>query len=165
MEEYKKFDYFETPLKIINSFRDYVNPEKYKYKIDGLEVHAYIYKIEEDRKRWDFYRVRYKDFPLILLVIITLFLPIIAFFVIYLISSFGISNIDKKIISYFIVYQTVIIEFSMWRNFKFIDIYNKWVEKKYKKRSQFNRIIDEYLEDVNFRYWMKQNKIQSTENI
>ena len=162
MAKYKQFDYFETPIRCISRFNDYVNPER--YSLNALDIYQYIFNIEEDRKAWAWTWNRYKDWSAILLVVMSLLLPIIAYIVImltcYLLNLFDVSNIDKKIISYFIGYQTIIIEIQMWNHLRFIDIYNKWIEKKYKKRSQFNRIIEEYLEEVNYNYWKKQENLQ-----
>ena len=157
MVEYRKFDYFKTPIESISGFSNFVNPEK--YKTNDLEVFHYLYNMEIDRKNWGIMWNRYKDWSVIFLVIFSLLLPIIAYLMIILsckmLSLYEVNIIDRKIISYFIIYQTIITEFSMWYKLRFIDLYNKYIERKYKKRSQFNRLIEEYLEVVNYHYWMK----------
>lgn len=160
MNEYKKFDYFETPIRHIDLFTNIVKPEQ--HGVNALEVYQYIYKMEEDRRLWQDKWRRYKDFDVLFLILFSLLIPIIAYIVkmlvCYLLDFYDDTFIDKKIISYFIFYQAIVIEFHMWNNLKFLNMYEKWVEKKHKKRSQFNRLIEEYLDLVNFEYCNNREK-------
>ena len=90
---------------------------------------------------------------------IPILLIIIKQYVCVLLDVYDEDSIINNLLSiiFFILFGWM--EFHIWKNETIINIYNNWIEKKYKKRSQYNPVIEKLLDDANFENWKYNNKL------
>ncbi len=155
MDNYKRFDYFDTPIRNVSIFDDYADPEQ--YGIPPLDVYEFIYKMEKDRKLWFEKKQLYKDWDGILLILITLLIFVLAYLMQFLISHYLNDIGYPKGLSYIIYLLAFILVYYLWKDSFFIRMYKIWIENKYKQKTQNNPQIEFFLEIVNYKYYKKQN--------
>ncbi|MBR1492796.1 MAG: hypothetical protein IJ610_08655 [Bacteroidaceae bacterium] len=157
MNEYQKFDYFSTSDDKLWIHK--CNLEKYGLTLS--EVKDYIYQMNKDRLQWEEKRKKFDEWGPVL----QLFVSVVAVFIYALISTisyeiFKESSYICTTLSTCFLFLLVVFEYYIWKNVKVLNRYDKWLEKKYKKKTQYNPIIEKLLDDANFEHWKFSNELQ-----
>lgn len=161
MNEYFKFDYFSTSLS--DMWVHKCNPEEYGLTIS--EVEDYIYQMKEDRRLWDEKRKELDQWGPLL----QLFVSLSAVFI-YALLCVIFSEIFKEnrsvcfILASIFIFLLIGYEIHIWKNSSILNKYNRWMERKYKKRTQYNPVIEKLLDDANFEHWKCSQGLQRTSN-
>lgn len=163
MSNYFKFDYFSTSITDLWYGYDRLNLEY--YGLTSTEVSHYINQMIKDRERWNEKEKKTQDVGYWIHLFASIFaipilLIIIKQHVCVLLDVYDEDSIINNLLSIIFFILIGWMEFHIWKNETIINIYNNWIEKKYKKRSQHNPVIEKFLDDANFEHWKYINKLE-----
>ncbi len=161
MDEYRKFEYFSTRTPDLWNHK--CNLEQYGLTLS--EVESYIYQMENDRLQWEEKRKTLDEWGPIL----QLFVSFSALFLYGLVSTILYEILKENInicalLAFIHLILLVVFEIGLWKNSRVMNRYNRWLENKYKKKTQNNPIIEKVLEDANFERWKYSNGIKVSSN-
>lgn len=158
MEQYFKFDYFSTPTSDL--WYNGLNLEQ--YGLTSMEVYDYIKQMEKDREKWYEKRKKFTRWGLLLQIVVSIAIPFILILIKYeicvLLDIYDTESIINNIISIIAFLVFLGLEIYIWVFEIISGIYDIWLEKKYKKRTQYNSVIEKLLDDANFEHWKYVNE-------
>ena len=143
---YLKFDYFSTTTDKLWIHK--CNPENYGLFLS--EVQHYIYQMEEDRQHWEEKRKKLDEWGPLLQLFVSFFAVFICSII--CVISYEIFNENSSIctiLSTIFILLLIGYEFYIWKKLTIWNMYNRWMERKYKKRTQYNPVIEKLLDDAN----------------
>lgn len=158
MEQYFKFDYFST--RTSDLWYNRLNLEQ--YGLTSMEVYDYIKQMEKDRENWHEKWNKLTKWGLLLQIAGSIAIPFILILVKYeicvLLDIYDTESIINNIISIIVFLVFIGLEIYIWVFEIISGLYDIWLEKKYKKRSQYNPVIEKLLDDANFECWKYENE-------
>lgn len=163
--KYYPFDYFSSDINIVYDYINFNKIDISKYNLKYNDITSYLEKIKDDRKYYYSKRDSIERLisPLIpifgfffIIFFILILETIIYKFVYYLFNFTSDDNLFIKILHPCSICLMIFTLIYIFINDDFYNMLRYLINKKYKKKSQDNPIIEKLIEDINFQEYMSQ---------
>lgn len=151
LERFVQFDYFDTPEDRILLHRVVC----IKYGLTQDEVFSYIKIMRSDRSRWEKKQPIFELSGILLQILFSFILCVVFNFIAGIVAMrIGGSELTGAFV-YFIVVSLLSIPclFYIWSKELIIKVVGKYGIHKYKKRSQYDPVMEKYFDDCCWIYW------------
>lgn len=161
--EYVPFDYFYTRDDEI-----WIDEERLKeYGLDILDVLNYKKNMMADRERWE-NKLSYRDnigtLLQLIATVLAITLPYMIKQILCIILAIEEENSFLNLILTVLAFASMIaLEWLLWGKEVLINWFNRWFRNKYQIRSQYDVLIEKYLEDCHWEWYKKMKPLWERE--